>query len=400
MATIKVKFRPAAVGSGFGCIYYQIIHNRSSRQLSTELRIMDSEWDAVRAMVRVAASGERRAALLAIKREIRLDIDRLNRIIIALNSPAADFSVDDIVERFGELREKYSFFNFMEANILRLIQTGRLGTAENYRSALNSFRKFRRGEDLPLDALSAEVMERYEAWQKGRGLCPNTISFYARIFRAVYKRAVDDGVMQDRNPFKHIYTGVDKTVKRALSLPALKNIKRLDLSADDKLEYARDIFMMSFYLRGMSLVDMCFLRKSDLKNGQITYRRRKTGQRLTIAWTAQMQSIVDKYKETDSEYLLPIIPSNSCNKRSAYKNAGYRINRSLHKIGELVGEPAKLTLYRSRHSWCSLARLKGIPISVISEAMGHDSETTTQIYLASLETTAVDDANNLIISSL
>lgn len=56
--------------------------------------------------------------------------------------------------------------------------------------------------------------------------------------------------------------------------------------------------------------------------------------------------------------------------------------------------------YISRHSWASIAKSKNIPIATISEAMGHDSENTTRIYLASLDTTVVDKANSLILKSL
>ena len=96
-------------------------------------------------------------------------------------------------------------------------------------------------------------------------------------------------------------------MKRALPLPVIKKIKALDLSHAPSVEFARDMFLMSFYLRGMSFIDMAFLKKSDLKYGSITYRRRKTGQRLVIAWTAEMQQLLDKYPENETEYLLPII---------------------------------------------------------------------------------------------
>lgn len=66
----------------------------------------------------------------------------------------------------------------------------------------------------------------------------------------------------------------------------------------------------------------------------------------------------------------------------------------------MVGIKIPLTMYVARHSWASAAKSKGIPLSVISEGMGHDSEATTQIYLASLDTAIVDKANSLIISSL
>lgn len=248
-----------------------------------------------------------------------------------------------------------------------------------------------------LDCLTSEIMEAYEAWQKNRGKSPNTISFYTRILRAAYKRAVEDEVIEDRNPFRRVYTGVDKTVKRALPLSVIKQIRNLDLSLIPELDFARDMFLMSFMLRGMSFIDMAFLRKSDLKNGHISYRRRKTNQLLTIAWTKEMQLLVDKYPENPTDYLLPIITNKGGNERSRYRSVGYNINRSLKKIAEKVGLSISLTFYCARHSWASAAKAKGIPISVISEGMGHDSETTTQIYLTSFDTSAVDQANSIIL---
>lgn len=66
----------------------------------------------------------------------------------------------------------------------------------------------------------------------------------------------------------------------------------------------------------------------------------------------------------------------------------------------MVGIRLPLTMYVARHSWASAAKNKNVPISVISEGMGHDSELTTQIYLASLDTAVVDKANRMILKSL
>lgn len=110
--------------------------------------------------------------------------------------------------------------------------------------------------------------------------------------------------------------------------------------------------------------------------------------------------ILDKYPENKSDYLLPVIRNPGTNERCTYRNTGYNINHSLKKIAGMVGVTIPLTLYVARHSWASAARAKGIPISVISEGMGHDSEATTQIYLASLDTFVVDKANSIILNSL
>lgn len=405
MATIKVKYRASTVDGGDGTIYYQIIHNRVPRQITTDYHIRPDEWDGKRSVVTTSGTGERQHEILSVRDRIRRDVERLRRIISKLDAGTPGYTSDAVVEMFRQSCAERSFCNCMEKAIARLKLLGKYGTAENYHSALNSFRKFlatreNSGDDVLLDAIISDLMEQYEAWQRGRGICLNTISFYTRIFRAVYNRAVEDEIIEDRNPFKRVYTGVDKTVKRALSLKMLRKIRKLDLSMDRTLDYARDMFFMSFYLRGMSFVDMCFLKKSDLNGGYIRYCRRKTNQRMTIAWTPEMQGIVDKYPGNRSDYLLPIITGRGVNERRAYKNMGYKINRALRKIGEMAGEPARLTLYRARHSWGSLARAKGVPVSVISEAMGHDNEKTTRIYLASLETSVVDKANRLVMSLL
>ena len=166
------------------------------------------------------------------------------------------------------------------------------------------------------------------------------------------------------------------------------------------MDYARDMFMFSFYTRGMSFVDMAYLKKKDLQNGVLTYRRQKTHQLLFIKWEKPMQEIVDKYDTSGSPYLLPIIRNVGKDDWRQYKNAAHLVNSKLKKIGVQLGLNVPLTTYVARHGWASIAKSKNIPISTISEAMGHDSENTTRIYLASLDTSVVDKANSIILKSI
>lgn len=400
MASIKVKFRPSTVTDREGSIYYQVIHERKVRQLLTSYHVFPSEWDEKRSMVTTSQKSERKSFILSIRERIRWDVERLVKIDRKFDSYGLAYTADDVIDEFNRYSHEYSLFNFMEGIIAKLKQNGKVRTAETYKATLNSFKKFRQDEDIMLDCLNSEVMEAYEAWHHNRGVTPNTISFYTRILRAVYNRAVEDDVIENRSPFRHVYTGVDKTVKRALPLDVIKKIKGMDLSLNAALDFARDMFMMSFYLRGMSFIDMAYLKKADLKDGYVTYRRRKTGQQLTIEWTSDMQLVLDKYPENESEYLLPVIKTTGINERCAYRNVGYNINRSLKQITKMLSLNFRLTMYVARHSWASAAKAKGVPLSVISEGMGHDSETTTQIYLASLDTSVVDRANAMILKSL
>ena len=296
---------------------------------------------------------------------------------------------------------KKTLSSFMQVNIASLRQSGKLRTSETYRATLNSFMKFMDGKDVLLSNMDAELMMGYETYLKAQGASMNTVSFYMRILRATYNRAVDKGVIRQRFPFKHVYTGVDKTVKRAVPLSAIKRMKNLDLSLQPNLEFARDMFLFSFYTRGMSFVDMAHLKKKDLQNGFLSYRRRKTGQQLVVRWEKCMQEIVGKYPEDNlSPYLLPVLKYPFKDTHKHYRNVMSGINRNLKEIARLADISLPLSMYCARHSWASAAKGKNIPISVISEGMGHDSEATTQIYLASLDNSVVDKANASILSGL
>lgn len=400
MATVKVKFRPSTIAGREGSIYYQIIHERTIRQYLTDYRVFPAEWDAERGTVGFAVSDSRRSRILSIRERIKCDVERWDRVIRWLEGDGKPFTPDTLIEEYTRTASSNTLFNFMEKSIVRLKESGRLRTSETYASALNSFRNYRQGKDIPLESLNSEVMECYQGWLRQRGSAQNTVSFYMRILRAIYNRAVDEELTENRHPFRHVYTGVDKTVKRALPLAILRKIKKLDLSLTPKLGFARDMFILSFMLRGMSFIDMAYLRKTDLSNGHVTYRRRKTRQQLSIAWTEEMQEILDRYASNTSGYLLPIIRNADANERCVVKNVGEQINKRLKQIGEMMGLSIPLTMYVARHSWASIAKSRGVPVSVISEGLGHEKESTTRIYLAHLDSTVVDKANRMILKLL
>lgn len=398
MATVKIKYRPSSATSKEGAIYLQVIHNRDIRQIATGYRIFREEWDAGKSAI-AAASGGRATYLLAVRKHMEWAEKRLNAIIRRLKSDCYRFTADDIVESYLQSTEALSFRRFTERTIARLKRLDRERTAENYSAALNSFTRFLDGDDIPLDDIRPNLLMEYEAYLKRNGISMNTVSFYMRILRAVYNRAVEDGLTEQRNPFRRVYTGIDKTVKRAIPLKAVKRIKELNLTPQPHLDFARDMFMLSFYTRGMSFIDMAYLKKSDLNNGILSYRRRKTGQRLSVKWEKCMQEIVDKHPAAESDFLLPIIRTPGDAQRQ-YRNALRLVNNRLKDISVMAGLRTNLTMYVSRHSWACAAKSRKIPLSVISEGMGHDSEATTQIYLASLDSSLIDKANKTILKDL
>ena len=399
MASVKAKIRPSTNESKEGTIYYQIIQNRVVRQLKTGYHLHIYEWNKTTNSI-VISNCNRKHYLLSIKERIDWDIKRLQNIINQWEYKRVKYTTNDIINTFRQQEGEQSLFDFMQNVIAQLRHMGKQRTSETYLATLRSFMNFRENKDILFEEIDQDTMLLYEAYLHNKGLTRNTTSFYMRILRAVYNRAIERNITTNKKPFKHVYTGIDKTIKRAIPLKEIKQMKHLELSRQPSLEFARDMFLFSFYTRGMSFIDMAYLKKNDLSNGILSYRRRKTKQQLFIRWDKCMQDIVEKYNNPLSEYFLPIIKSMNGDERTQYQNAMYLINRKLKEIGKMIGVQLPLTMYVARHSWASAAKNKKIPISIISEGMGHDSETTTQIYLASLETTIVDNANSLILSSL
>ena len=401
MTSVKVKFRPSTIQEKPGSIYFQVIHHRVLRSQKTKYKIFPDEWDSAAGRI-VLSPGrpDRQALLCSYRQEIKEELLRLNECIVTLNRKQRPYTTEELLRFYRNRFQENTLRTFMTSLISQLRRQGRMRTGETYQSALNSFMRFRNDREIAMEEITQDTMESYEAYLKKEELTMNTVSFYMRILRAVYNRAVDKGVTTQRFPFKHVYTGIEKTVKRAVPLKIIKSIKEIELPPAANTGYARDMFLFSFYTRGMSFIDMAYLKKRDLHNGILTYRRKKTGQQLTIKWERCMQEILDKYPVNTTEYLLPIIHAEDGQERRQYKNALTLVNRKLKIISGTVHSPFPLSMYVARHSWASIARSKNIPISIISEGMGHDSETTTYIYLASLDTTVVDRANRMILKEL
>lgn len=402
MATVKIKFRASSVKTNEGTLFYQVIHNRMARQAQSGFKLHPDEWDENHSRISIPVHIEagRKNYLLRVKERVAEDVKRLTSIIARLERTEKSYTADKVVEMFISSGNDGGFISFGREVARHLKQIGKTRSAETYRITLNSLARFRKETDIPLEEVDSNLMMEYESYLKESGVRQNTSSFYMRNLRAIYNRAVEQELTVQRYPFKHVYTGIDKTIKRAVPLDIIRRIRDLDLSLYPSMDYARDVFLFSFYTRGMSFVDVAFLKKKDLQNGILSYRRHKTGQQLSIKWERPMQEIVDKYDTTDTPYLLSVIRNNGMDVRKQYINEAHRINRNLKKIGVQLGLSIPLTTYVARHAWASIAKSKNVSLATISEAMGHDSENTTRIYLASLDTSAVDKANSLILKSL
>lgn len=402
MASFKLKFRPSTLPEREGTLYFQVIHRRTVRMIHTGFHIRQDEWNDTTSSIRIAGTPERQDSLRLTASKIKWYTNQLTAIITAMETKRVEYGAEDIVSAYKQLPTCPTWFGFILDMADRKAKVGRPGTAKTYRDALSSFARFRQGTDIALDELNAEMMTLYEAWMKSRGLKRNSSSCYLRTLRTLYRKAVEMGLTADKGIFRHVFTGFAKTSKRAIPLEAIRTIRLLRLPEGSPLTFARDMFILSIYLQGISFVDLAYLRKSDIRNGVLQYDRKKTRQSLSIGWEPSMQAIVETYAHltTESPYLLPIITHADGTERRQYEKAEHNINRNLKKIGRIAGLRIPLTTYVARHTWATTMRDMGYDLSIVSTGLGHDNLKTTQIYLSSIDTTVVMEANKKMIDKI
>ena len=409
MATISVKLRASSIAGKAGTVYYQVTHKRVIRQITTDIHILPEDWDGKQQCLKQQTSGQQTdgrptsgqpASSAALHSRIQGDITRLRRIVRELDASGEPYTAEEIVRRFRKPEHTVMMLAFMQEQIDLLRQCNRLGTAQNYGYAMRRFARFL-GGDIPIAAVTGQLIERFNADLSQHGMVRNTVSFYMRILRSVYNKAVRNGLVEQTAPFKNVYTGIDRTRKRAVGESVIARFIGLDLSRSAPLALARDLFLFSFYTRGMSFVDMAYLRREHIRDGRIRYVRRKTGQEIVIRVEPEMQRIIERYACGEHPYVFPILKSENPEKAYAeYRIALSYYNRLLKRLCTLAGVPQRLSFYTARHSWATAARNHQVPVSVISAGMGHTSERTTQIYLTMLENSLIDNANRGILESL
>lgn len=397
--SIKLCFRPSSVPKKAGRLYYQIIFRRASYHYNSQYQIYETEWSKQTGLIITDALSQRGKELMTIRKRTEWETAKLYEVAQRMINVSESVDYDLVVHEFETQKAQQSLRSYVMGQIVRLEQKRKSRTGETYLSTYRSFMRFLKRDDILLYEIDQNMIEDYELWLQKDGLAPNSTSFYMRILHTILNKAVRQSLIPSCDFFQNVYTGIATTTKRAIGIDSLKRIKTLDLRLSPQLDFARDMFFLSLYFRGMSFIDMANLQHKNLQNGHLVYCRQKTGQRLDIKWERQMTDILDKYS-TDAKYLLPILKTPDGESRQYYKNMSKQVNRWLRKIGTMAGIQIPLTMYVARHTWASLAKQKNIPLNVISDGLGHDSEKTTLIYLSTLDTSAVDDANSKILADL
>jgi integrase len=283
---------------------------------------------------------------------------------------------------------------------------GFVRTAKAYLTAAARFTKFNGGHDIKLERITAAMISDFQQTLKTEGKSMNTISFYMRTLRAIYNKAVEEKRIQRRgeNLFSSVYTGVAPSRKMALTSAELARFTELDATNNlsERLKLTLAAFLFCYHARGMCFTDIAHLKKSNITDNTIHYRRKKTNQVLEVKIVPAMRRILDRYaaETAGSEYLFPIMTKKGKDLRLQYES-GLRVqNKRLKKIAAMLNINKGLSTNCARHSWATVAKNEGLPLAVISEGLGHTSQKTTEIYLASLEQAHLDHASILVSEAI
>lgn len=296
---------------------------------------------------------------------------------------------------------KVSFFLSAEQEAKHCEEANRFSTAKNYRTAIRSLRRFLQREELMVRDFTPELMADYAQWLRQQGISMNTVSCYLRSLRAIYNKVVKLYDLEDRKPFKDLFTGHAKTVKRSATNDDIKRLQAMILPKHSALQLSCDIFLFSLYAQGMPFVDVSFLRKEQIRDGVIVYERHKTGQQIVVKIEGCIQEIINRYSRADSDFVFPIITTHHpVQAYKQYQSSLRTYNRNLHKLEKLAGLKRSLTSYVVRHTWASVAYDTNVDLAVIASALGHTNTNTTRIYIRDINNRRLAEANREVLSRI
>ena len=278
---------------------------------------------------------------------------------------------------------------------------GNESTADLYRAVRNHFKSFNGGRELSLKAVTPVMVHNFQDWLRKKGLRVNSVNSYLSNLRAMYNRAcLGWKGRPSESPFVGICLKREDTQKRAVPVDVIKNIASLDLKDEPEKQLAADMALFSFMACGMPFVDIVHLTQDNLIEGGkvLSYRRQKTNVLIQMEVSPGMQLLVDRYSRTDALYLFPVLQEGATHEQ--YKYCLATENRHLDQIRLELGLVDPLTTYVFRHAWASEAYHRGIPIAIISQALGHSSEKMTSIYLTAFDADKVGEANSLVTSGI
>lgn len=409
----------------------RLTHNRKTTSIKTGIHLKKEDWDEKKCEVRKSYKGA--INLTRLNNEIqKKKAEALDGILsLQQKTKQTPYSLTDIKMQIDPTMVSQSFYDYSEKLITDLIKAERIGTARSYQGVVNTLKTFNKGRpfeknmggnpkatnkvryaakfkevnyrDLKFEEISYNFLTSFENYHLASGNELNGLAVYMRTIRSIYNQAIKAGYAdKSLYPFADYKIKTEPTKKRALDSTYLSKVISLELPESHPCFNARNYFVASYMMYGMSFADMAFLQKSDIVDGRIQYRRRKTSKQYDIKIAESLVPMINHYiqENPNSKYVFPILKRDTAlQKERDIQIARKHFNKNLKVIAEMCGIEQNLTSYVSRHSFATQAMMLNVPVNAISAMLGHSSLKTTEIYLKSLPSNILDDYNALVIGS-
>ena len=312
------------------------------------------------------------------------------------------------------------------------------GIEGTYTTSMNQYEKYFEYlgvEDVELVNIDSTWLDKFHSWYKvqpnpkGGKIKPNTINKRMNQLRHLMKRAAADKEERltfNDNPFNTYQLPKNKSSKRAIELDKLDQealeskfdmaevanvmdlFRQIRLQTGSKRWHARNYLLFMWNCRGMDLVDLVFLLRSNIRNGLCEYFRRKVKGEvfMTIDLNEEAMEILEIYKyqnKKPNELIFPFMadhynPTEGVTKTvyGKYRNRIRYFNEHITKLADELGIDGSFTSKMIRHTWAQTGFNAVESRDVVGEGLGHENDSTTRIYARELDRRKIKDANSKI----
>lgn len=394
-----ILFKQRTLANGEHPIVVRFTQNRKRKYIRTGVSVQPHQWDDSKNKPKNSCPNKE-----YIDNIITEKLSKYQKQILEFQSMGREFSINKLIEVTDKPVKNTTVEEYLSILIENLIKENRVGNASHYQALYNSLEKFTKINQLQFIDIDVSFLNKYESHLRSIGNKGNTINIKMRTLKATYNKAVKDNIVKkDYYPFDeyNVSKMKENTPKRSITKDDIQKIISLDVKVISKrpqslLEFSKDLFLFSYLGCGINMVDMAYLKRSNITSDRVTYKRHKTGKHISFMLQPYALEIMQKYEDYNNDYLFPILDDSahitSEQQFRRIKKVTYVANKNLKKIGEAINLSIPLTTYVARHSFATILKRSGINVAIISEALGHSDLKTTQIYLDSFENSQIDEA--------
>ncbi|PCH66364.1 MAG: hypothetical protein COC01_08150, partial [Bacteroidetes bacterium] len=326
----------------------RVTHNCISRDKSIKISIRINDWSFKKHKVK--SSHPNYIKINQLLQHKRVEIE--SRLLDLMLS-SSEFKVYDILGKTSRFLEAPNFKDFGYQIVNEYRDKNKIGTANSYKTAIDQLCN-RLHKKITLSEIDYSLIMMFENKLVKQGVSVNGIANYMRHLKAIINRAIKSGYLKREDyPFHHYKIKTEKTRKRALSKVDFQKIMEQELSPGSMESEAREYFILIFCLIGINYIDLAYLKKEDLSEDRITYKRRKTKKLYDIPLSPRAMEIINLHRLPSSKYLLPILPDHelTAQEERAWTDNKLRLcNKYLKNIGKECKLQYPLTTYVARHS--------------------------------------------------